>query len=440
MDRNALRTLLIFACLLGTFWRAVAQQPDTLEWTLPEAEKHLLDNNLGVLAEQLQLKIADAEMVQAKVWPNPTLTIDNVNPYASPYQKNHAEKQAALFTKRFGQYRQVEVQLEQLVQLAGKRKKQQEIAAVSKQQAKAYLSEFLWNLKTEFRKTVYDYTFLAQNLQLLKEELASLEKIAAAYQKQFLAGNVNKALLVRLQSSVFQLKNDIGEKENEKEEIQAQWAVLLNLPGDQTVKITSGFSPDLSFDRFSTLSLPQLQQLAFTHRSDIRIAALDTALAQKEWHYERAMGVPDLTFSAQYDRGGGIYPDFWGLGVSIDLPFGNPNKGNIQKAQIKVQQESYRYQQHLRHVLADVRKKQERVLRLSQLLSGMDLEYVADLEKIMERYTENFKQQRIGIVEFMDFLETYIENKQRLFQNQRDFLVAREELKYAVGMEDLGIE
>lgn len=141
--------------------------------------------------------------------------------------------------------------------------------------------------------------------------------------------------------------------------------------------------------------------------------------------------------SVHYDRGGGIYPDYFGLGVSMDLPFSNPNKGNIRKAKIGIRQRDYLHQEHLIKVKTDIRRKYERAKYFSEFFDGIDASYVEDLDKTMKAYTEYFRNQTISITTYMDFLESYMDSKEAIYDNQREFLNAVEDLKYATGMETL---
>ncbi len=66
-----------------------AQQPaDTLQYTPAEAERVFLENNLGLLAARLDISRADARILQAKAWPNPNFTLDEVNLWATARQRS----------------------------------------------------------------------------------------------------------------------------------------------------------------------------------------------------------------------------------------------------------------------------------------------------------------------------------------------------------------
>ena len=85
---------------------------------LPQLEAQFLQQNSELLASKFNIEKADAEIVQEKLWSNPTLSISEVNLWKT-YQ---VEEQPFLFGK-YGNNQQISVELEQLIETAGKRKK-----------------------------------------------------------------------------------------------------------------------------------------------------------------------------------------------------------------------------------------------------------------------------------------------------------------------------
>lgn len=430
-----LKKISLFACCCLIF-NLSAQETDTLELDLPTAEKLLLENNLSLLAERLNIDKAEAHKIQAKVWPNPTLSVDEVNLFSTPYQRRHGDKMPPLFgSESFGEFRQISAQIEQMVETAGKRGKRMAIAEVSSEKAAAYLADFLLGLKTEFRKNIFDYRYHYGYINMLKKQLNSLKNIVKAYQTQYDKGNVNKGELIRLRSSELKIKDELIEEENALNELQSNLIVLLNLPDDTPLSFHSVFKSDYDYQLSFNYTLPYLQEQALKHRPDVLLSKLETKLADKELTYEKSLAVPDVALSVGYDRGGGIYPDFVGVGFSVDLPFFDRNKGNIKKAEINVQQQNYHREKHVLAVKSDVRKKYKNLIQIGSFFENVDADYVDDLDRSMEAYTEYFRLQNINILTFMDFLEAYIDNKQTILENQREYLDAVEDLKYATGIE-----
>ena len=87
-------------------------------YTVADLEQQFLEKNYVLIAGKYNIAKADAEIVQEKLWPNPTLSISEVNLWKT-YQ---IEEQPFLFGN-YGNNQQISIELEQLVETAGKRKK-----------------------------------------------------------------------------------------------------------------------------------------------------------------------------------------------------------------------------------------------------------------------------------------------------------------------------
>jgi cobalt-zinc-cadmium efflux system outer membrane protein len=146
MKYNAYR---IFLYIL-LFFSFAARAQDTLKINRAQCETIFLKENLALMAEKLKIPQAEAMVLQAKLWPNPTLTVDQVNLWATPSQTRGQEVVPPLIGS-FGKNLEFGVGLEQLVQTAGKRKKLVALEQVSVEKAKQYFEELLRNLKIEFR-------------------------------------------------------------------------------------------------------------------------------------------------------------------------------------------------------------------------------------------------------------------------------------------------
>src|SRR5690606_19502004 len=124
------------------------------------AEKILLDRNIQLLAGKLEIQQAEARILQARLWPNPRLTIDEVNLWATPAQLSMGEALPPLLNNGFGKNQQISAQLEQTLITAGKRKKMIAIERVGRDMAAAYFEELVRNLKIEFRNLLTELQYL----------------------------------------------------------------------------------------------------------------------------------------------------------------------------------------------------------------------------------------------------------------------------------------
>lgn len=79
----------------------------------------LLQHNGQLIAQKYQIAASDALIVQEKLWSNPTLSISEVNLW-----KNGTSETLPYLFGKYGQQQQVAVELEQLIETAGKRQKE----------------------------------------------------------------------------------------------------------------------------------------------------------------------------------------------------------------------------------------------------------------------------------------------------------------------------
>ncbi len=117
--KRATATLFLLLAVPAVLSAQQKNDADTLHLSAPEAEKIFLEQNLPILAERLNIDQAEARILQAKTWPNPTFHLDGVQ----LYNKANTDPSPGLLGTDFWKNRTFEAQLEQMVKLAGKRKK-----------------------------------------------------------------------------------------------------------------------------------------------------------------------------------------------------------------------------------------------------------------------------------------------------------------------------
>ena len=128
---------------------------DTLKISQKEAEGLFLNNNLDLLAQKLSIRQAEAQIIQAKLWPNPEFSIDELNLWATKNQLSSGETIPPLFGN-FGKNREFTAELTQVFETAGKRRKRVALESVTRDIAAEYFSELIRNLKTDIRKNLFD--------------------------------------------------------------------------------------------------------------------------------------------------------------------------------------------------------------------------------------------------------------------------------------------
>lgn len=423
---------IILTLLVIVSHKAVAQIStinDTIVLSRTQAEALFLDKNLSLISEKLNIDIADAQVIQAKLWPNPTLNVGEINLW-----KNSTVEDLPPMMGNFGRSTQVNVELEQLIQTAGKRKKMIAMEKVGVDIAKEYFKTFLRNLKIEFRGNLTELQFVQAQEGVYQKQLSSMQTLLKAYSNQVTQGNIGKGEYIRLKASELQFLKEISDLKKENNSLQKELKVLMNLPATSYIKLTDdGFVPDNK--NINDINLGNLLASAIENRPDMKVLKLENEYNTNKYKYEKAMRTPDVTLGVTYDRASNIMKDFVGVGFSMDLPFLNRNQGNIKAAKIGIDQGKLLTEEKAISVQAEVLQAYEDLIVTKKLYDSVDSSYEGDLDKLLESYRKNFMQRNTSILEYLDFVEAYLENKSILLNSKKDLNKNLEELRYIAGQE-----
>lgn len=424
---------LVLTPLIFFFFKLIVAQ-EMLTLDRKEAEAIFLKQNVSLLAESLEISKAEALVTQAKLWPNPTLSIDEVNLWATQSQKEpHGEELPPLFGDS-GQYQQFSVGLEQLILTAGKRKKLVALEQVSADKALQYFEDLLRNLKIEFRNQLTQMQYLQLGQEVYQNQIRALQHLVSSYQKQVAQGHIPKGEYIRLKALELEFIKENNDLKRALNEVQKELKLLMRLPASTGLTLNGTDFPD-HLDRHSVLSLPALLELAETSRPDLRLTALDQKEQDHLFAYERAKRIPDVTLKAAYDRGGNILYNFIGFGLEIDLPFFDRNQGNIKSAALGREQSQLLFDQKLLSVENEIALAHQNLTDALDFYKAIDDDYEATLEQLLDSYTKNFAERNIGLLEYIDFLDAYLENKKIILEAAKEVRIKKEELNYAVGQD-----
>lgn len=402
--------------------------PDTLAVTPTEAEAVFLQRNLRLLAGKLDIDMAKAQVIQAKLWPNPVLSIGEVNPWSN----RDAETLGHLFGD-WGNHAQVAVDVEQLIQTAGKRRKRIAVAEAGLVVAEYSFEDLLRSLQAEFRTEMAELYRTQAGMIVYQGVLGQLRQLLGGYQRQVAQGNISRSEYMRLQASEVALMKAIDDLRRENGEAQRQLKTLMGLTPQQELILTGGGFTDIPIDVLNALDAPTLQEWATTYNAEL--AALQSGTVQADWQlrYEQAQRVPDVTVSAGYDRGGNIMRDFVGLGIAVDLPFFNRNQGNIKAAQLALAQSRLLADDKKNEVESEAIRIWKDLLAIIARREHMGTQYEADMDTLLASYHRNFAERHISLLEYLDFLEAYLHSKDTLLDTEKELRVQYEALRYHVG-------
>lgn len=407
---------------------------DTLRLNKTEYEAIFLKENLLLLAEKLNIPKAEAAALQAKLWPNPTISIEDINLWATKRQVEIAGGGLPGFGGgKFGRNQEFSASIEQLMLTAGKRKKLMALEQVNIEQAKEYFEELLRNLKIEFINNLNKLQSLVATKNIYSNQLGAVQQLLQTYLKQANQGNIPKSDYVRLKALELEILKNINETGMQVNEVQKELKLLMHIPNDLYIEVPLAEDFRQNFEKVEGLSLESLIATAKENRPDFKISLLEQSYNEKLYAYQKSLRKPDLTVKGHYDRGGSIMYNFFGVGFQIDLPVFNRNQGNIKMAQLNIEQSKVLQNYKTLEIESEIKLNYLNLKNTLNFLKQIDPNYETTLDEMLHSYTKNFSSRNISLLEYLDFSDAYIANKLTILNLIKDFNERVEMLNYAVG-------
>lgn len=414
---------------------SVVHAQDTLRLNREQCEAILLKENFTLLAQQLEISQSEAQVIQAKLWPNPTLELDEINLWTSQKGTNNLSyfgDELPPLAGNFGRNQQISISLEQVIKTAGKRKKLVALEQVNVDKSRQYFEDVIRNLKLEFRKqlTQLQYQELLKNTY--SRQLSSIRQLTKAYQHQVEQGHLPKGEYIRLKALELEISREIHTINSIINEVQTELKVLMHLPPDVTLQLTpEGFFVDTEI--YQSVNASSLLEEAQNYRPDLKLAELEITFQDKLYTYERAQRMPDITLKGGYDRGGNFMYNFIGFGLSVDLPFFNRNQGNIRQAEFGREIATIQFRHLNNKIENEIILCYRNLMNTVEFTNTIDPGFETILDDLLTGYTQNFSNRNISLLEYLDFLDSYLENKQIIFETGKELHEKTEELNYALG-------
>ncbi|WP_313580598.1 TolC family protein [Chishuiella sp.] len=413
------------AIYLGAVLITVCAQTQAQKVTLENLEAAFLQKNYELIASKYNIDKVDAEIIQEKLWSNPTLSISEVNLW-----KTYNVEQQPYLIGKYGRNQQVAVELEQLIETAGKRKKRVAIKQLEKNSALFDYEELMRELKKELRQAYFSLAKINEEKNQLQNSIDLFSQMNIQYKRQADLKNVPKADFYRLQTELISLQKDKVSLDKDELELLIKLRLLTQNPELKT--------EDIDFSIFNTISKPiplNVKELAKEQNIGLKRQANEISLAEKQLVLEKAQRVPDLTFQVNYDRGGNIMRDFVGVGVSMDLPILNTNKGNIKSAQLSVDQQKISKDGLTYELDNSIDGIQNQLSQLENMLNQWkDLDKDEQL-KMIENYKKHLQNKQVTLLEFIDFSQAYRESQESYLEILEEYQNTFEELNYIVGQD-----
>ncbi len=396
---------------------------DTVELSVIDAENNFIKRNLLLLATNYDIESSKAQIIQAKLWPNPTVELQQ-----GIYDPNTKKVFDASGTG------QSSVEVSQLINIAGARNKNVTLQKINSELAEAQLYDLLRTLKFELRSTAYDLYYKQQSLQMYETQITSLKQTVALYEAQYKRGNVPSREVIRLQAFLISLEN---EKYSIMRSVHEHLQYLYILTGDTIRPYYKIVLPEGYADSFAneTYAVDSLFETAMENRSDVRIKQLEVTQTRQMHVLEKANAYPGLHVGGIWDRQSNYIRNYTGVVVGFDLPVFNRNQGNIKIAQNNYEKSLVNLQYAEQNVMSEVLTAYRQVSDYNTLYRNKDNNLIEEFDKMIVGFIGNYQKRNITLIEFIDFYETYKNYINSVYELRGNRLQAIEYLNFTTGVD-----
>ncbi len=396
-----------FVCLSG-------QQ----QMSLQDCELAFQKNNLQLLAAQYNINMADADIIQAKIWELPQIEgyVNAINPQ---------DKRFFDVTRAKG------VEITQLIYLGGKKKNEIQFAKSNKELSQLQFSQLLVDLKTELRQTYYNLIYEQKKQISIQNQLKYMNDLLSAYKTQTDKGNVSLKDYVRLQSIVIQLNNDKIEINNNILAFQQKMKVLTGNTESILPNIPKAEENEILISQpFGDVEV--LKSKALENNADYlyQVKLIENSKLYAQW--QKSLNIPDLNLGAEYDQASGTFNNEVNLKIGIPIPLWKSNKGNVEKAKYAIQQneKNLEYQKlNLQTQVESVYQTWKNQYDQYYELKPVDME---NLDTVYNGILKNFRSGNISLMDFTDFLESYRQTVLQVYEMKKQIMISAEEINQLV--------
>lgn len=404
---------LLLVCIMSSILHAQSL-------TLKDAEQLFLKQNLSLIAARYDIDMAQAQVLQAKLFENPVISLE---------QNVYNRLNGKYFD--LGKDGESGVEIEQIISIAGQRNNRIRLEKMNREMAEYQFEEVLRTLRSELNERFVETYFLIKSLAVYEREITSLEHLLAEMKLQQKKGNISLMEASRLEAMLLSLKKERNEQQNNLAAMRGELNLLLCLPADAQP------DPVLDEDILKQLDLSQLSyadlSAKMSERPDLKMARTGIRTSQANLKLQKSLAFPEVSLKGNYDRAGNFINNYFAVGLSLSVPIFNRNQGNIKSARIEMMKADKEKDYAMEKANMELFTAYSRLEKAADLYQSIDSDLERNFEKLIAGVNETFRKRSISLLEFIDYYESYKETCLQLYDTRKDLLLSMEGLNRTVG-------
>ncbi len=403
----------VFVLLFSSFSHAQVAAPKTNPLpevvTLSEAIREALEKNLALLAERYNISVAEARIVQARLRPNPVLSL------GLDYQNILRERWTADGNQGPPEWN---ARFDYLIERGGKRQSRIDVAQNTREVAKLQLLNTTRSLILDVENAFLDVQAAKEGLSLAQANLTSLNEIVRINSERVRAGDLARIDEMRSRVAALQSGNAVAAAQLRLRTAKTKLQLLI---GRVAVLESFDVTGDIRRDD-KPLVMEELQTDAFRLRPDLLALRRDQARSQAEIRSQLAQGKIDFTVGVEYHRQFDLtHADAAGFFFSTPLPIFNRNQGEIERARQESQQIDARIRASEASITNELAGAYQQYNSSEQLLQNIEKNMLTEAQEVRRIMEYSYKRGEATLLEFLDAQRTFNETMQTYNDARSDF-------------------
>jgi len=403
-------------------------QPPPEPITIEQAIQEPLANNANLLAERLNVPLATARLVTARLRPNPVLTLDGDyldilgTGFSSENNAGPAEGSA---------------RVDFVFEGPGKRAGRVAVAELSRSVAELNLQNAMRTLILDVQNAFVDVLLAKDTLALAEANQKTLESVVEANRQRAQSGEQPAADLLRSRLAAMQFRNDAANASSRLHSARHRLELVM---GRSAFVHQFDVKGPLRRDP-EQVEIQPLRAKAQELRPDILSVVRDQAHSAADLKLQLAQGKIDYTVGTQFHRqqsptGTG---SSLGLFLSVPLPVFNRNQGEVERARLEQRQLEQRLRAARAVAAADVESTYEQYAIASTMISNLEADMLEQSRQIRRTAEESYRAGKASVLEFLDAQRAYSDTMQSYNDARANYARSLYAMEAATGQNVAGV-
>jgi cobalt-zinc-cadmium efflux system outer membrane protein len=385
---------------------------DTL--TFSDALSKALLENPRLQSYGWQVRVKEAERIQASLLPNPTLNTEMENfGGTGPFEGYDG--------------REVTVKLGQKILLGADRLKRKRLAGATKKLAGWDYEAQRLDVLTGVTKAYISALEAQRQWQQQKELVDVAQNLYNSISAQVKAGKVSKLAQTKAQVELSRAKIDLENARNQWESARSSLAAYWGSEQPEFKQLKGELN--------MPSAIPEYAKVQTYIQRNPDVARWATELQQRESALDlaQARGVPDITVSGGYKRAEDLGASAAIVGVSIPLPFFDRNQGNIKAAKYELSRVETQREAAVTQTYKALQTAYNRLDAAAHEVNQLQEQVLPGAKTAFEASQTGYRQGKFDYLEVLDAQRTLFSTRTRYIQALAEYNRAVAEVERLIG-------